>query len=485
MSAAPKSAPSFSRAQRWKNIFDRALRTLLVLAVVAMVNYLGAKFSHRYYLSSQTSVQLSPRTLAVLHSLTNQLAVTLYFDRQSDFYPDVSALLEEYQSANRKISVRLVDYVRNAGEAQKTKIKYSLNAASDKDLIIFDSGSGVKMLPASALLEYAARGLTEEKKVDIRPVRFNGERAFTAMLLALENPQPFKAYFLIGHGEVLPNDSSTHGFQKVGLLLQQNYFTLDGLQLTADGAVPADCNLLIIAAPRMAFNEMELQKIDQYLHEGGRLLVLLNVNSIQRATGLESLLQRWGVQVATDYIKDADHTMNTQDVIVSRYGKHPITASLAQSSLQIDLPRPVEKNTGPVANTVQVDELLYSSESSVLADDRTAAPRSYSLACAVEQKPVAGVVNPRGNTRIVVTGDSVFLGNTYIEAGSNRDFLNAAINWLVERPQLVEGVGPRAITEFRLLLTEAQQHQLRWLLLGALPGSVLFLGWLVWLVRRK
>ena len=95
------------------------------------------------------------------------------------------------------------------------------------------------------------------------------------------------------------------------------------------------------------------------------------------------------------------------------------------------------------------------------------------------------MVNPRGNTRIVVTGDSLFLGNTYIEAGSNRDFLNAAINWLVERPQLVEGVGPRAITEFRLLLTEAQQHQLRWLLLGALPGSVLFLGWLVWLVRRK
>jgi hypothetical protein len=34
-------------------------------------------------------------------------------------------------------------------------------------------------------------------------------------------------------------------------------------------------------------------------------------------------------------------------------------------------------------------------------------------------------------------------------------------------------------------MTQHQQQQLRWLLLGALPGGVLFFGWLVWLVRRQ
>ena len=484
MSATEKATPSFSRAQRWKNFFDRSLRTLLVLAVVLMVNYLGAKFSHRHYLSSQTSMSLSPRTLAVLHALTNNVEVTLYFDRQSDFYSDVASLLEEYKSANRKISVRLVDYIRDAGEAQKIKLKYGLNATTEKDLIIFDCGGRVKSFPASSLIEYAPHGMTEDKKLDIRPVRFNGERVFTAMLLALESPQPLKAYFLTGHKEILPNDSGQHGLQKFGLLLEQNYIALAGLQLTAGSAVPDDCNLLVIAAPGSLLKENELQKIDKYLSEGGRLFVLFNISSLERATGLEPLLQKWGVQVLGDYVKDVDHTMNTQDLVVSRYGKHPITASLAQSSLQIDLPRPVQKSPD-AASTLQVDELLFSSENSTLADDRTATPRSYSLACAVEQKPIPGVVNPRGNARLVVTGDSLFLGNTYIEAGSNRDFLNAAVNWLVERPQLVDGVGPRPITEFRLLLTAHQQYQLRWLLLGALPGGVLFFGWLVWLVRRK
>ena len=95
------------------------------------------------------------------------------------------------------------------------------------------------------------------------------------------------------------------------------------------------------------------------------------------------------------------------------------------------------------------------------------------------------MASPRGNTRIIAIGDSIFLGNYYIDAGGNRDFLNAALNWLVDRPQLVAGIGPRPVTEFRLTLTQKQQQQLRWLLLGALPGGVLVLGWLVWLVRRK
>jgi hypothetical protein len=132
-----------------------------------------------------------------------------------------------------------------------------------------------------------------------------------------------------------------------------------------------------------------------------------------------------------------------------------------------------------------VDELAFASESAVLASDATATPHNYSLIAAVEQKPVAGVANPRGNTRIVVAGDSLFLDNQLIEAAANRDFVNYAVNWLVDRQELLAGISPQPVNEFRLMLTRQQQQQLNWLLLGALPGGVLALGWLVWLVRRQ
>ncbi len=494
MATDQKSRPSFSPANRWKIGFDVVLRTALVVAVVAMLNFLGARFFHRAYWSSQTRVQLSSRTLTVLQSLTNKVSVTLYFDRKADFYPAIVALLDEYRAANKNISFRTVDYVRDAGEAEKVKSQYNLNAATDKNLIIFDQGGRFRVGAGDAITQYTleqvAKSDPNQKELEFRrrPVSFNGELMFTTMLLALENPVPLKTYFLQGHGEPSLADTSDFGYSKFYAVLQQNYIAVSTLELPGDAPVPADCNLLIIAAPSAPLAETELQKIDQYLRDGGRLLLLFSLDSLKRATGLEPVVKRWGVNVVADIAQDKNHTMTGQDIITQQFGKHPVVNSLAQLSLQIVFPRPVEKinSPSPSASAPQVDELVMTASEATLYNDRTAAPRSYSLACAVEQKPVAGVTTPRGSTRLIVVGDSIFVGNHYIESGgANRDFLNAAVNWLCDRPQLLVGIGPRPVTEFRLLVSQQQQRQLRWLLLGALPGGVLFFGWLVWLVRRK
>jgi hypothetical protein len=50
--------------------------------------------------------------------------VTVYYDKEDDFYPTIIALLNEYRSANPNISVKTVDYVRDAGEAEKVKEQY-------------------------------------------------------------------------------------------------------------------------------------------------------------------------------------------------------------------------------------------------------------------------------------------------------------------------------------------------------------------------
>jgi ABC-2 type transport system permease protein len=488
MATNPKSRPSFSPASRWKIGLDVALRTALVLAVVVMLNYLGAKFFHRFYLSSQTRVALSSRTVNVLRSMTNVVDVTLYFDRKDEFYPDIVALLNEYRAVNKNISIRTVDFVRDAGAAEKVKAQYKLTGTADKDLVIFDCGGRVKMVSGDALTQYTLEQVPNEKEREFRrkPIAFFGEKMFTATLLALQNAQPLHAYFLQGHGEPSLSDSGNFGYQKFGQTLQQNYITVANLELPGDSAIPMDCHLLVIAAPAAVFTETELQKIDQYLAQGGRLLLLFNYSSLKHATGLEPILQRWGINVLADIAQDPN-TITGQDIKVRAFGQHPVVNSLADLSLQMVLPRPVLKVNlaKPPANAPEVTELALTGSQATLAVDRSEPARSYSLIAAAEQKPVPGVASPRGTTRLIVAGDSVFLGNYYIEGGGNRDFLNGAVNWLLDRPQLLDGIGPRPVTEFRLLLTKHQQQQLRWLLLGALPGGVLFFGWLVWLVRRQ
>jgi hypothetical protein len=487
---AAKPQPSFSPGRRWKIGFDVIVRTALVLAVVVMVNYLGAKFYGRFYLSSQTQVKLSARTLSVVHSITNQISVTVYYDKTDDGYPAIIALLNEYRSANPNISIKTVDYMTDPGTAQKIKEQYKLSSATDKDLVIFDCGGHWKTVNGDALTQVKLEQVPNATQREFRrkPIAFNGEMMFTSILLAVENPKPLKAYFLQGHGEPSLSDSGDTGYFKFGATLAESYIATAPLQLLGDNGVPDDCNLLIIAGPRVEFKEAELQKIDQYLAQGGRLFMLFNYFSIKHPTGLEPIISRWGVNVVADLVQEPKNTSSSgQDVITSNFSQHPVVLPLTGLPLQLILPRPVAhvEWQNPPSDAPKVDELVFSSPQSTLMGDPTAAPRSYPLMAAIEQKAVPGVANTRGTTRMVVVGDSFFLGNRQIDSLANRDFAGYAANWLLDRTILLEGIGPRPVTEFRLTMTRAQQKNVRWLLLGALPGGVLVLGWLVWLVRRK
>lgn len=499
MSDEKKSRQSFSPASRWRIGFDVVLRTALVLAVVVMLNYLGAIFYHRFYLSAGTHTELSTRTLSVLHSMTNHVEVTLYYDREDEFYPQIKSLLDEYHAANKNITLHPVDYTRDPGEAEKVKERYNLPSTSDspngppsKDLIIFDGGEGrFNYVPGDQVVQTKLEQIEpddpSQTKPEYRhkPIAFNGEVLFTSKLMALEKAQPFKAYYLQGDNEASLADTSQYGYSQFGLTLAQNYILPVNLELLGNEQIPMDCNLLIIAGPAAQLSDVELQKIDKYLMDGGRLLVLFNYASVRQPTGLEPILQRWGVTVVPAFVKDLDNA--TDDLVVRKFGPHPVANPLAQLNLQIIRPRAVVKVTwqNPPANVPQVDELAFSGDNSILSSDPSAPPRSYPVMAAVEQKPSPGVTNPRGSTRIVVAGDSLFLANSVIGAGGNRDFVGYAVNWLLDRQELLAGIGPRPVAEFRLLLTDKQQRELRWLLLGALPGGVLILGWFVWLVRRK
>jgi len=489
MAANSKPPLSFSPARRWQIGFDVVVRTALVLAVAVMANYLGGLFPQRFYLSSQTRINISPQTVDVLRSMTNHVAVTLYYDTQDDFYPTIVALLNEYQAVNPNFSIRTVDYVRDAGAAEKTKTQYQLNSPTAKNLIIFDCDGRTKIANGDALTKYTLEQLPDEKEREFRrkPVAFNGEVMFTSMLLAVINPKPFKAYFLQGDGEPSLTDSGEAGYLKFGAVLEQNYIQVEPLTMAGDSPVPADCNLLITAGPRTLFPDPELQKIEKYLSAGGRLFLLLDYSSIQHPTGLEDILRQWDVNIGADVVQDTKNTINGQDVLVYNFSQHPVVDPLTGLGLELILPRPIGRinQQSPPADAPQVDELAASSPNSVLMNEHGLPPRSYPLMVAVEQKGVQGVAAASGGTRMVVVGDSLFLNNQLINNGANRDFVGYAVNWLLDRPTLLKGIGPRPVVEFRLIMTREQQRNVRWLLLGALPGGVLALGGLVWLRRRK
>ena len=488
-----KPRVSFSPWRRWGIRLDFAVRTVLVLAVVVMLNYLGARWYHRFYLSSQTRHSLSPLTVGLLKSLTNHVKVTLFYDKEDELFTTVSALLNDYHNANPRLRVTAVDYVWDAGQAEKIKSEYKNHLASvtNKNLIIFDCDGRVKVVNGNALAEYVYEQVPNETEREFRrkPVAFLGEKMFTSALLSVTSSKPLNVCYLTGHGEHPLEGGDETGYLTFASVLRQNYTQVQPLTLTGTNAVPMDCNLLVVAGPTAPLAEAELEKIDDYLHQGGRLLVLFNYLSLKRPTGLEKVLAGWGVDVGRSTVSDARNSWRGSDIVVMDFGPrpHPIVNPLTGSALHLILPRAVARLEvgNPPADAPRVEEIAFTGPGAKADGSDAPNSRRFSLAVAVEKGRVPGVIRDRGSTRLVVVGDSIFLGNHQIESAGNRDFLGCAINWLLERTQLMQGLGPRPITEFRLTMTKSQSRSAGWILLVAMPGAVLLLGGLVWLRRRS
>lgn len=490
---ASDSNPSFSVGRKWSIGFDVILRSAVVLAVVVMLNYLSGHYFERRYLSAHTRVELSPRTVNFIRSITNEVKVTLYYDQEDDLYSTVAAVLNEYKSVNPRISVRTVDPTRDAAEAIKTKAAYKLPESMDKrekNLVIFDCDGRVKYVNGVALAEYTLEEVPNETQIEYRRkvVAFKGEMMFTSLLLAVTHPKPLIAYFLEGHGEHRINDGDeVTGYLKFASELAKNFIAPKPLSLLGTNTIPEDCNLLVVAGATTGIPEEELEKIQQYLIEGGRLLALINPLTRREPSGIERILARWNVIVGDSEVRDPENTSKGADLFVFGFTRHPVVNPLLGSALHMILPRPIAAMETRTADTdaPKVSEIAFAGPKATVADRLAKEGKRYGLIAAIEKGAAPGVVTTRGTTRIVVAGDSTFLGNQMIESGANRDFAGYAANWLLDRTQLLAGLGPRPVDEFRLNLTQTRQRQLNWILLAAMPGGILAFGGLVWLRRRK
>jgi len=474
------------------------LIVFFVLAVVVMVNFLSRDYFLRLQVSTRTKLELSPLTVKTIQAITNQVKVILFYDKESEgLYSTVADLLNQYSLINPKISVQTIDYLRDPGLAVKVRADYDLAVPLDKgvrkNLVIFDAGGNKRMVvDGDALTRYVYEQVPNGSEREFRRrTMFEGETKFTAALLAVTTPKPLFAYVLQGHGGHSLESTGEFGYTKFAAALLQNSIVPLPLDLLGTNTMPTNCSLLVLPGPTKEIYDFELEKIDQYLTNGGRMLVLLNVVSLDRdtgrdKTGLDKLLAHWGVEVGHGLVQDPDNEVRGRDMIVREFDpKNPLVNPLLASGLYLISPRSVGQRKLPAqaADAPHVEELAFTGPRGQASDQPK--PQSFPLMVAVEKGAIKNVITERGSTRIVVVGDSMFLENNHIESADNRAFVGYAVNWLLDRTQLLEALPSRPVKEYKLLMTRSQLRSAELILQAGMPGVALLMGGLVWLRRRK
>lgn len=503
MGESTNNKPSFSASRRWGLFFNVFLAVVAVLAFIVMANYLASGYYKRVPLGQAAQSELSPQTLKVLGALTNEVNVTIFFDVHGspELYGWVSGLLKEYQNTNPRIKVETIDFTRYPGDANVRLAKYKLSTLERKEFVVFESNGQTKTVYANQLSDYDINAVLSGESKEFRRTAFRGEMLFSAAIFAVTHTRALKAYFLTGHGEHDPENVALEGYSKLAALLKdENNVEWAKLVLQGTNEVPADCDLLVIAGPsRAQLSENEIVTIENYLSKGRRLFILLN-NLTPNNSGIEQTLEKWGISVVNAIVSDPENTATGNDLLASQLNPtHPVTKSMLSEQLRVQLvlPRPLQKsaNAPKTANAPKVEFLAATGTNAVAKFYTTRngqmvlqqeAEGSFGLIAAIEQGGIKDISAERGATRILVLGDSVCLQNQLLDSAANHYFAGFAVNWLLAQPSiLLEGLGPRAVTEYRLNMSSSEAARIRWLFLLGIPGAVLILGSLVWLRRRS
>ena len=394
--------------------------------------------------------------------------------------------------------VDFVDPDRDLAKAERLSREYDV---STPDTVVFEIEGRTKYVGTEDIVDYersvdVEKLLAGQPSVTRRRSGFKAEQAFSSAIQSITQPAMPVVYFLKGHGERDIDDYGKHsGYSRLALVMRRDNMDVKSLLLVEEGAVPADCSALVLAGPDKRLSVDEIDIISDYLSAGGRAAVLIDPAT---TSGMETFLENWGVQLARDVVVGL--TLSGRDLFVKDYADHAITRGLKDVVTVFYMPRSVEPIGGASPSD---DQLADKPRVSALAtsegwaetdmgsdtprfDDGVDRPGPISIAVAVEKGAVSGIEVEVKPTRMVVIGDSDFVSNGALISGvgGNIDFFMSAVNWLLEREELM-AIAPKVPGELRLDMNR-EEIRLALLLMGvAAPAVVAFAGLLVWLRRRR
>ena len=482
----PQQLASFSPTVRGAISRRVILAAVVATVCVVLANLLALQNPARIVLSQSADHSLSPLTKNVLGALTNDVRAVVLFDRRADLFESVKNLLTEYERMSPRLKLELIDPARDPARAEAVQHELRLPIRSPENRVIFAANDSAKAINESELSILDLSGFMDTREA--RRTHFTGEQLFTSAIVAVTEGRQTKVGFVIGHGEHKASDTGGQwGYSKFANILQQKGLLLKEIPLAGTNSIPADCRMLIIAGPRTPYSRDELAKLREFVGTGGSLFTLFNFYSLQRPTGLEKFLADYDFEIGFNQVSDSKNEQSGQGglLLVDDLGSHPITKPILDSGLHLLLPRSVSFPEAENDDSPPGSILAHSSDAGQavgqIQGNKGSVEREGKIPL-IAAKLHANDGQPPA--RLVIAGDSLFLGNSAIEAGANRDFASLAVNWLLEREHLL-AIAPRTVTEYRIVLNHAEMTSVIWLLLLVLPGGTLGLGLLWWRRQMK
>lgn len=435
------------------------VKTAIVLAVLAAINWGGIRYGKRWDFTENKLFTLSEQSQTIVANLEQPLEV-LVFERNIN--SNLEQLLKNYRRHSDKFKFRFVNPESEIGLAQK----FGVQSLGEIYLSYQDKQQKLEVgNPA------VGETLTETK--------------LTNGIERIKRDRPTNIYFLQGHGEA-PLDLVEGGFAQAVTNLENRGNTVKELNLASDGKIPDDANLIIMAGATRKLLVAEVSSLQEYLKAGGNLLLLLSPNT---DVGILSILQNWGIELDDRLVIDGSGAGSVMGLgpgvaIINNYGEHPITTSFRNGISLFPETRPLKRIEKSNISSVAIAKTspqtwaesdLRNEQITFDVNQDLSGPLSIAIAAYRDQ--------PK-HSRLVVFGSTTFSTNGWFEQQLNGDLLLNSISWLVREDQDTLTIRPQEAANRRINLSTAQAGIISWLALRIMPLGALVMGTYLWWQRR-
>lgn len=450
------------------------------LAIVVMVNYVASRHvRHRWDLTVDKLDSLADQTLTKLRGLDSDVHAMAFFRDDHRDRNAYTVMLRKYAETSPHFTFEMLDPDKYPDVARQENIQST-------PMVILKAESGRR-----------------------EPVIGPFERDLTNALIKVTRPGEPVIYFSSWHGE----RSLDGELSQFASRLEEFNYKLMPWELTEDD-IPRDASMFAIIGPRAPFTSIEIERIEDFVSRGNKLLVMLDPDTVH--TGIEDMLARFGVRVGSNVIIERQqrlvphsggYYMGEQQSGYARateYAPHQLVIELHERGVatgfhlarEVQWHQPVrgalsKTEGGTIVHagsrlafvTNEVGQVLSNPRQTFTpADDRSGPfPIAVSLLA-----PATDALTPEDVwTRIVVFGDSDFITDRGVgqEQGNMNLALNA-VNWLAEDESLIS-IQPREPGYKPLRLTRAQSTFVFLFSVWRFPAFVLVIGMLIWWYRRS
>ncbi len=440
-----------------------AILPLTLLTIVCLISFnlfadvLTRRFSLQLDMTADHLFTLSEEAGQILGRMGSPVTLTV-LNTESEFPDLVSELLTRMQTASAGcLSVSYLDPYTHPQELSGWRQKgldLKLNT-----LVVEGVGSA-----DTVQLEDLFQTDEEGNLVQLRV-----EQQLIPRIHHAASPVSRSIQFVEGHDEEYP--------AALRDIMEGNGWKCSRLPLSVSNP---EADLVVIAAPGMDYETYELDRLSDYLLEGGGLIVFLSPGS-SAFPNLSAFLKEWGVGITDSVVSESRQYVDGNPMqIVPVYAQHEICSVFSRVRIYPVLSQTtaLQQLFSKNGNT-RVEKVLYSSDRAE-ADGAGQPPFVLALAATREQGD--------SRARVFVCGSAGIYSESLLNTPSyaNGTFISQAAAWCLNISQEdAVSIPPRSVDVPAIAVTAGEQSFFGILFIAVLPACLLVIGSLVVIRRRR